>query len=149
MSTLIIASDIADTRLTQGNVTKQTMQDIATRLTDQVVEGEANPLQAYEEIIMLETILEMAKERIKDLAIGEAAKYTKGETLPSITGATITQKAGRRQYDFSNCETIKLMEQKIKWFKECAKKGEPTSDGEILPKPIETFTKDIISIEFK
>jgi hypothetical protein len=130
-----------------GKLTKQTIMDIADNIVGGVTDGEQSALYMLEQIRAAEKILEAARERIEDLAFEEAAKFGKGESLPSTFGAKIQYKDGSARYDFSNSPTIMDLEQKLRDAKDRAKKGIPL-DGEVLEKPMVSYTKPCIQVTF-
>ena len=122
---------------------------IAKSLTAQgivqpVLDGTLNPIIGLEQIVHLSKVLEEAKKMIEDLAVSEAEKYGKGESLPTVLGYSISLKSGRRIYSYKDI-TILTAKQRLKEMEECAKNGTVTADGELLDKPEVTYTKDILS----
>lgn len=110
-----------------------------------IVEGYASPITGLEAIQHVIKKLEEAKKLIEDMAVDEAEKYNKYETIPTQLGYRITLKAGRPMFKY-NDPLIKAMEQKLKYYRDCAKNGVAVEDtGEVLEAPEVTYTKDTLT----
>ncbi len=70
------------------------------QITDQVADGNINPLRAFGLLSALEKAVGEAKKNILDLALMEADKYP--EKDKSVYGATFTIKEAGVKYDYSD-----------------------------------------------
>lgn len=70
------------------------------QVTDQVADGNINPLRAYGLLAALEKVVSEAKKNIQDLALIEADKYP--EKDKSVYGATFTVKEAGVKYDYAD-----------------------------------------------
>lgn len=130
-----------------ANYLKPLINELANLTPEQIaqpiLDGVKSPILGLEEVQHLLSVLDDAKKLIADAAMDEAEKYAKGETIPTALGYRIEKVAGRRSFKFNDL-TIKTAEQRVKELKECAKNGTPTSDGELLEKPLITYSKDYL-----
>lgn len=117
----------------------------AEELVKPILEGWSSPITGLEAIVHTIKVLEDAKKMIEDMAVDEAGKYNKYESIPTQLGYRITLKSGRRIYKYHD-PVIQAMEQKLKYYKDCAKNGVAVEDtGELLEEPSITYTKDVLS----
>lgn len=139
--------------LIEPNITHSEMQDKANDLIKPVTEGYKNPLYALEELKALKQILDYAIEKLEPLAIDEVTKYGRLENLPAYYSSGLKLNKGRTTYDYSNCPAIVELEDKLKAWKEIAKKQTTNIvDGDVLVelvKPIEKYGKESISVTFR
>lgn len=108
--------------------------DVADKLkmvTQQIYDGEVNPLQAMVTAKPIMDALAQFKKDVNPYAIDEARKYDKGQTA---YGCTFEVKNGRRMVQYSDDEKYKALEKQLKDRKTqldaALKSSEPMFDAE-------------------
>lgn len=114
--------------------------------------GLINPLDAFIVYNELKKLLDNAKKEIDEIAQVEADKYT--EKTINYNGYSITKTDGRKQLDYSNIqewveakENLKRIEEKYKMVEKSTLLSIDQETGEVLEKPIVTFTKTSLTIK--
>ena len=113
--------------------------EIATQIkqiTDQVADGNINPLRAYGLLTALEKVVGEAKKNMLDLALMEADKYP--EKVKDVYGAQFTIKEAGVKYDFSDSAEWNALQLQIEQLKAQQKGLETTL--KLLGKGFKTST---------
>ena len=133
-------------------VTPTTLQDYFGILIESVRNGELNPLELYGKAKEIEDLAQKVKIEVQTLAIEEAEKRT--EKTFNFGNFKVTKVEGRRMIDYSNIEeyqiakaNLKEIEDKYKQVALSSLTSLDESTGEILKRPIITFSKNSISIK--
>ena len=133
-------------------VTPTTLQDYFGILIEAVRNGELNPLELYGKAKEIEDLAHKVKIEVQSLAIEEAEKRT--EKTFNFGNFKVTKVEGRRMIDYSNIEeyqiakaNLKEIEDKYKQVALSSLTSLDESTGEILKRPIITFSKNSISIK--
>jgi hypothetical protein len=133
-------------------VTPTTLQDYFGILIEAVRNGELNPLELYGKAKEIEDLAQKVKIEVQTLAIEEAEKRT--EKTFNFGNFKVTKVEGRRMIDYSNIEeyqiakaNLKEIEDKYKQVALSSLTSLDESTGEILKRPIITFSKNSISIK--
>jgi hypothetical protein len=121
-------------------------------LTQAVIDGNADPLEAYIHLKQIEKHLKGAFECVEPMAFQEAGKWT--EKTFTYKGAEIQKKNAPGRYDFTNVSLWKEAEKRKKQIEELAKvaaKGGATVvdelSSEVVEPAIYTDGKSIISVK--
>ena len=125
------------------------VHEVVNNITNSVMDGTINPLEAIVSLKKLEEIVKQAKLRINESVITEAAKY--GKTFV-YADAEITNKASAGRYDYSNIIEIVSKELALKALKDKHKAALKVDvidldTGELIQAPIYKGGKEIISIK--
>ena len=133
-------------------VTPTTLQDYFGILIESVRNGELNPLELYGKAKEIEDLAQKVKIEVQMLAIEEAEKRT--EKTFNFGNFKVTKVEGRRMIDYSNIEEWKIAKDNLKEIEDKYKQvalssltSLDESTGEILKRPIITFSKNSISIK--
>jgi len=133
-------------------ITPTTLQDYFGILIEAVRNGELNPLELYGKAKEIEDLAQKVKIEVQSLAIEEAEKRT--EKTFNFGNFKVTKVEGRRMIDYSNIEeyqiakaNLKEIEDKYKQVALSSLTSLDESTGEILKRPIITFSKNSISIK--
>lgn len=128
------------------------VKTILGELVQQVIDGNADPLEAYIHIKDLERYIKQCNEAVEPLAYQEADKWT--EKTFVYKGAEIQKKNSAGRWDFTNVALYKESQQRLKQIEELAKvaaKGGATvvdeKSGEVVEPAVYTEGKAIISIK--
>ena len=125
------------------------VNEVVNNITNSVMDGTINPLEAIISLKKLEEIVKKAKANISDAVIDEAAKY--GKTF-TFADAEITNKSSAGRYDYSNIPEIVAKELELKAIKDKHKAALKVDvidldTGELIAAPIYKGGKEIISIK--
>ena len=133
-------------------VTPTTLQDYFGILIEAVRNGELNQLELYGKAKEIEDLAQKVKIEVQMLAIEEAEKRT--EKTFNFGNFKVTKVEGRRMIDYSNIEEWKIAKDNLKEIEDKYKQvalssltSLDESTGEILKRPIITFSKNSISIK--
>ena len=137
----IVLKDIPPSRLRA--------QQLAEQLSDQVLDGNKDPLEAWGELKMLEDAIKKAKDLIRDPAIEELAKYGPSTMM---NGVKLTKYNGKRTYkydhndDWSELKSkMQDVERKMKIAVNDTIVDEET--GEVIPPAKVVYSSETISVE--
>jgi hypothetical protein len=130
------------------------IKEILSELTQQVIDGNSDALEAYIHIKDIEKYIKLCNEQIEPIAYQEADKFT--EKVFTYKGAEIQKKNAAGRYDYSNVQLWKRANERQKQIEEMAKsalKGKCTivdeESGEVIEPCIYTEGKAIISVSIK
>ena len=133
-------------------ITPTTLQDYFGILIEAVRNGELNALELFGKAKEIEELAQKVKIEIQVLAIDEAEKRT--EKTFNFGNFKFTKVEGRRMIDYSNIEeyqiakaNLKEIEDKYKQVALSSLASLDESTGEILKRPIVTFSKNSISVK--
>lgn len=139
-------------RLNVQEVTTTTLEDYFGIMTELVRNGELNPLELFGKVKDLQAICDKVKKDIEELAIEEAEKQN-AKTF-TFGNYKVTKVEGRRMIDYSNIEEYQIAKANLKEiedkYKQVALSSLTSLDettGEILQRPIITFSKSSIMIK--
>lgn len=117
-----------------------------------VIDGNANPLEAYIHLKKIEKHLKGAFECVEPMAFQEAGKWS--EKTFTYKGAEIQKKNAAGKWDFTNVSLYKESQKRLKQIEELAKvaaKGCATvvdeTSGEVVEPAIYNEGKSIISVK--
>ena len=141
------------TVLNQLPFSKQEQADFVQRVTEDILEGNINPIHVDLRLKALEEIIKKIRsnDKIKSLTIDEASKYEKEFTLYGVK-ITLTSRTTK---DYSGCDTVlddlyaqaeKLKEQ-IKGREATVSAGVDPVTGEVY-KPPKTSTSNFLQYKF-
>jgi hypothetical protein len=132
--------------------TMTNVKEILGELVQQVVDGNADPLEAYIHLKDVEKYLKQCNECVEPLAYQEADKWS--EKTFTYKGAEIQKKSAAGRWDFTNVSLYKESQKRLKQIEELAKvaaKGGTTvidePSGEVVEPAIYTAGKAIISVK--
>lgn len=91
-----------DDAIMTASLTKAKSQEISTRITSAVEQGNQSPLEVYSRLKFAEQTIKSCLDGVKPFAIEEVSKYNKGEKITSL-GAELKQKEVGTKYDYSVC----------------------------------------------
>lgn len=115
------------------------------KLSQQVMQGELNPLATY---IDLKRSLDECSEAIKqiqDLAIDEALKYP--EKSFKLNGAMIEKRNSLATWDYSNCQPYKEAKERLKYIEQLAQIGGMDESGNEVPKAVRIEGRQSIAVK--
>lgn len=115
------------------------------KLSQQVMQGELNPLATY---IDLKRSLDECSEAIKqiqDLAIDEALKYP--EKSFKLNGAVIEKRNAPSTWDYSNCQPYKEAKERLKYIEQLAQIGGMDESGNEVPKAVKIEGRQSIAVK--
>lgn len=120
--------------------------------TQAIIDGNADPLEAYIHLKQIEKHLKGAFECVEPMAFQEAGKWT--EKTFTYKGAEIQKKNAAGRWDFSNVSLYKESQKRLKQIEDLAKvaaKGGATVVDELSSEVVEpavyTEGKSIISVK--
>ena len=137
------------------DITKQNeIRQQVAKMTNDVLQGNTNPLDAFIFIKKMEEVLKQVKDNIKDVAIDEAARHG-GKTF-AFGDAKVTLKSSAGRWNYKHIQSIIDKAAELKELQELHKsaannKGATIvdSDGVIIEPAIYTDGKETISITIK
>lgn len=115
------------------------------KLSQQVMQGELNPLATY---IDLKRSLDECSEAIKqiqDLAIDEALKYP--ERSFKLNGAVIEKRNTPSTWDYSNCQPHKEAKERLKYIEQLAQIGGMDESGNEVPRAVKIEGRQSIAVK--
>lgn len=132
----------------QGLHSRGQVDKLADFLTEDTLSGNQDPLDAWASLKVLEEAIKQAKDRIKDAAIDELAKY--GPTA-TINGAKLTKYNGRRFYDYSHNPDWQQLKSKMEEVERKMKIAindtiVDEETGEVVPPAKVTHSSETISV---
>jgi hypothetical protein len=129
-----------------------TLQDHFDMMIQAVRNGELDALSLYTISKEVKDIAEKVNKEVQELAIEEAEKHT--EKSFKYGNKIITKVEGRKMIDYSNIEEWRIAKDNLKEiedkYKQVALSSLSTLDestGEVLQRPIVTFSKSSITIK--
>lgn len=146
------------TELKRGALTKTQQDTFSAALIDEILNGNANPLEVELYLKSMEKVIETVRKNpyVKDAILNEAVKY--GEKTFEHLGCKITV-TGKQSFDYSVCGSAKWMQldEEIKSLTLAKKELEEhlktikvpysTMDGEIINPP-SVSRSEFLSIKF-
>jgi transcriptional regulator of heat shock response len=135
---------------TQKAITKTSQEELAEQISQDLLEGSVDILDAYIRLKSMEEVIKKVKSKVEDEAINEAYKYGKGEH--EAYGVKFQSNEGRRTFDFSgDAEYLRLKEELKE--REAMLKALPyemvdPETGEVATPPNIKYSKSSISIKF-
>ncbi len=119
------------------------------KILNDVEEGNVNPLIAYIELHKLIVKAQDALDKIKEAAIDEAYKYP--EKSIEINGVIVEKRNTPTRWDYSECETIKQVNEYLQKLQKIAQNGgvDPQTGELLRAKKIEGKTTIAIKLLIK
>ncbi len=133
-------------------ISPQTIQDYFNNLVVMVNNGDLNALEVYAKVKEVEKLSEKVKKEIEEVAMQEAEAYDAKSF--KFSGYSFTKTDGRRTIDYSNIEEWAELKGKMKKIEERHKEAALSSKsildeetGEIIQRPIVTYSKSSLSVK--
>lgn len=130
-------------------------EGVASELVQNVEDGQEKPLRGYATLESTIKFLTECKNQIKDAAITEAERHN--EKTFTEAGFEFQLKEGRRNWSFSNCDSwkqtnnkLKAIERELKGAYEAMQSGErvvANNDTGEIEVPQLTFSKPSLSVK--
>jgi hypothetical protein len=135
---------------TQSALTKTSQAELAEQISQDLLEGSVDLMEAYVKMKAMEEVLKKVKANIEPSVIDEADKYGKGEH--EAYGIKFQAKEGRKTYDYSNdAEHTRLKEQlklRENMLKNIPYEMVDPETGEVSTPPKIKYSKSSITIKF-
>lgn len=127
-----------------------------SELVHQVIEGHADPLESYAELMQVKSFIDYCVKEVKDVAISESENFEEKKFVHK--GFEFQRVDGRRMYKFDHIQSWKESHDKIKQIEGLAKSAADkynknmqmvNEDGELVEPAVVTFTSPSLSVKFK
>lgn len=127
---------------------------LANGLIAPLLNGYVDALTMLSKLAHLTKVVDIATEKIKEVAIAERLKYDKS---PTINGIEIGYNKGKSNFSFENSPIITDLENRLKSLKEISKSltknnqkmAIDAENGEVIYPAKVTYSKDSLTIKIK
>lgn len=123
-------------------LTKTNAEELSKRIVVPVLDGDINPLEAHIVAHFLGEVLDIACDKIKQLAIDEALKYSKTEDR-IIFGSTFKAYEKKAILAYDNDPVIQDLQNKIKARKKLLDSKHENPEMEIVDKNTGMIVEDV------
>ena len=131
------------------------VRESISQAVQQVIDGNADPLEVWAQIKGLEKFIDDAKSQIEKAALIEAEKY--GEKTFEYKGMTFNKIEGRAMYKYDHLPMWNALKEEMKHIEEKSKSAARNQqigvnsvddDGVVIDPCIITYTKPSLSVKF-